>query len=297
MAEMTAEQLSAKFTGNRGAEPQPEAAPATSNEPVVIGFDDPQPSGQGGQGAQSGQDTHGEAQAGGEDADGNPIPYQRFKQVNDRLKEAKQELEQLRASGSDQQTQQRIQALEERLTQSQSVKEPEPDPFVEKVRKMVGDEDVRDDRDNLMLEMAEELSQLRNQSKQNRKMSENAQVDQYVKELRGRMDTALKDATVVNKEGARAYLVSKLQQDINTDLKTAVKEFADWETQTYGSRAGQQEAAPEAIGNQTAPKLSQTGGSQGAAPQTKTNKRRPKNFNEMRDYITGNKLRRRFKRK
>lgn len=295
MGEMTAEQLSSKFTGARGAEPQAEAAPSTSSEPVEIGFDDPSPSGGDGGEPGASQESHGEAQAGDEGGDGQRIPYSRFKQVNDQLKEAKQQLDQLRGGQLDQQTLQRIQALEARLAQSEPVK-PEPDPFVEKVRKMVGEESHRDDRDNLMLEMAEELSQLRNQSKQNTRLTEEAQVQRYVTELRGRIDGALKGASVVNTEGARAYLVNKLQQDVNADLSTALQEFADWEAKTYGVRGGSKETAPETPQNPTAPRLSQTGGSQSGPTNSKTNKRPPKSFDEMRKYLTSKKLRNRFKR-
>ena len=296
MGQMTAEQLSAQFTGTRGAEPQAEAAPATSSEPVEIGFDDSSPSGEGQAAADSSQESPGEAQVGEDGADGQRIPYQRFKQINDQLKEAKQELTQLRGGQSDQQTQQRIQALEERLAQSQPVKA-EPDPFVEKVRGMVGDEEHRDGRDTLMLQMAEELSQLRNQSTETRKMSENAQVERYVTELRGRSDGALKATDVVNAEGARAFLVSKLQQDVNTDLKSAVQEFSDWETKTYGARGQSTETPPgDTESLATAPRVSQSGGSETTASNQTTNKRRPKNFNEMRNYITGSKFsRKRFK--
>lgn len=235
-----------------------DAAPATESQSVApdSGSDVPASS------SESSSEAPAEAKA---DAPG-PIPYDRFKQKNEEAKHLKD------LNGT---LQERIKQLEAGQTApqvEQQAKEPEPNPFLDKIKNLAekaGDEDVAD----ALLAMGTELENIRTQAESAKKDTHHMQVQKLVDEYNRKITSALGSSSVNDKAAGKHYVLQVLNENPDANISEVVKHFQEHERKLENAmleRLGlsrpeaKQEAASETDPSASLPHRSKT--STGTAP-------------------------------
>lgn len=191
----------------------------------------------------------------------NRVPYDRFKEVNDKLKDAHEVI-----AGFER----RFQALESTsASESDEGESTQAEPSLsDKIGQMIEDGEIGEGAAALMQELA---SKVNGQSSQDSFIAE-LQLERATKSLSGKIDTAIKDVTIHDQRGARTYLAQTLQADPNIDLKVAVQAWTDWESEYEKKVLERHGVAPkgkstEAESNESSPpKRPGKGGGGGGSP-------------------------------
>ena len=148
----------------------------------------------------------------------NRVPYDRFKEVNEKLKEAHEVIANF---------ERRFQTLES-ASVSASGQEEATQPEVtlsDKITSMIEDGEIGEGAAELMKELA---AKVETGSTQGQFLHE-LQLERATAALGTRIDTAMKGATVADNKGARLFLAQSIQSDPNVDLADAVNAWVAWE--------------------------------------------------------------------
>ena len=191
-----------------------EAAPATESP-------HPEPSSESAEPASSADpspEAPAEAKA---DAPG-PIPYDRFKQKNEEAKHLKE------LNGT---LQERIKQLEAGQPAPQvetEPREPEPNPFMDKIKDLAersGDDDIAD----ALIAMSEQLESVRAEAATAKQDTQAMQVQKLVDEYNQKIASALGSSSVHDKASAKHYVLQVLNQNPDADIAATVNAFEEHE--------------------------------------------------------------------
>jgi len=218
-----------------------------------------------------------------------PIPYDRFKQKNEEAKHLKD------LNGTLQERIKQLEAAQPAPQVEQPAKEPEPNPFLDKIKDLAdkaGDEDVA----SALLAMGSELESIRTQAESAKKDTHHMQVQKLVDEYNRKITSALGSSSINDKDAGKHYVLQVLNENPNADIVEVVQNFEQHERKLEDamlSRLGlsrpeaKQEAASETDPSASLPYRNKT--STGTAPissgATASPKSKPMTLREMKSKL------------
>lgn len=257
-----------------------EAAPATESPKVApdSGASEPASS------PEPSSEATAEAKA---DAPG-PIPYDRFKQKNEEAKHLKE------LNGTLQERIKQLEAAQPDPKVEKEAKEPEPNPFMDKIKDLAdksGDEDIA----NALIAMGNELESIRTQAQSAKQDTQHMQVQKLVDEYNRKISSALDGSAINDKAAGKHYVLQVLNDDPNADIVAATKAFEEHERKLEDamlermglSRPQAKEAAPAKDPAESLPHRAKT--ETGTAPVTAdtklVSKTKPMTLREMKSKL------------
>ena len=261
-----------------------EAAPATESPNVAPDSGSSEPASS----LESSSEAPAEAKA---DAPG-PIPYDRFKQKNEEAKHLKD------LNGTLQERIKQLEAGQSAPKAEEQVKEPEPNPFLDKIKDLAdkaGDEDVA----SALIAMGSELESIRSQAQAAKQETQHLQIQKLVDEYNRKIAGALKESSISDQNAGKHYILQVLNENPDADISAAAKSFEEHERKLEDavlerlgmSRPGQKnEAAPAKDPAASLPHRTKT--ETGTAPvtsdasiSTNTSKSKPLTLRDMKSAL------------
>lgn len=191
-----------------------EAAPVTESPTLEPSSDSAEPASS----AEATSESTAEAKA---DAPG-PIPYDRFRQKNEEAKHLKD------LNGTLQERIKQLEAGQPAPQVENEPKEPEPNPFLNKIKDLAekaGDEDVA----SALIAMGEQLEAVRAEASTAKQDAQQMQIQKLVDEYNRKIDTAIGGSSVHDKKSARHHVLKVLNDNPDADIAATIKSFEEYE--------------------------------------------------------------------
>ncbi len=151
-----------------------------------------------------------------------PIPYDRFKQKNEEAKHLKE------LNGTLQERIKQLEAVQPAPQVDAEPREPEPNPFMDKIKDLAersGDEDIAD----ALIAMGEQLEAVRADAATVKQDTQAMQVQKLVDEYNRKISSALDSSGVHDKASAKHYVLQVLNQNPDADIAASVNAFMEHE--------------------------------------------------------------------
>ena len=211
----------------------------------------------------------------------NRVPYDRFKEVNDKLKEAHetiagferrfQTLESASATASDQ----------EETTQSEPT-------LSDKITQMIEDGEIGEGAATLIQEMAAKVDGQAGSSQ----FIDELRLERATKALGDKIDAVMKDVSINDERGAKMYLAQTVQNNPGADLSAALKAGTDWEgdyerkvLERHGVKPKGEDEVAEST-EASAPKRLNSRGGGGVSSSGKSDDDEPMSLKQVRKRLT-----------
>lgn len=186
----------------------------------------------------------------------NRVPYDRFKEVNDKLKEAHETI-----AGFERRFQ-TLEAASANTSDQSETTQAEPS-LSDKINDLIEEGEIGEGAAALMQELASKVSKPNNDQ-----FIAELQLERATIELGNKIDAAMKESTVHDERGAKMYLAHAVQNDPNANLTAALEAWTQWESeyeQKVLERHGVKLEAKAKEPKSTAPKRLSGGGGGGGA--------------------------------
>ncbi len=263
-----------------------EAAPATESQSAAPDSGSSEPASS----PESSSKAPAEAKA---DAPG-PIPYDRFKQKNEEAKHLKE------LNGTLQERIKQLEAAQQAPKAEKEAKEPEPNPFMDKIKDLAeksGDEDIAD----ALIAMGNELESIRTQAQSAKQDTQHMQVQKLVDEYNRKISSALDGSAINDKAAGKHYILQVLNDNPDANIADAAKAFEEHERKLEDavlerlglSRPQAKEAAPAKNPAESLPHRTktETGTASVTADTALVSKNKPMTLREMKSQLFGGRRR------